>query len=84
MSTWAQIRSRFTDALANRRVDRWLVEESRERAEIMTKFYSLNDIVAFSKFLDEQVDKEKAQDQGRSSGAEFISLTPMSYGSGGI
>jgi len=52
---WEQVRTNFIKALADQRIDKWLVEESKNSAEVSTKFRQLNDIVAFAKFLDEKV-----------------------------
>jgi hypothetical protein len=83
-NTWTQVRANFIQALAERRVDRWLVEESKTRAEIQTKFYELDDIMKFAEFLDSQVAKEEAVASGENNGGHFISFTPRKCGGLGI
>ena len=76
---WEQIRTNFIAALAQQRVDKWLVEESRGTNDLLTKFRQLGDVIAFSKFLDNQVAKEKATNSGGNNGAIFIATRGSYY-----
>jgi hypothetical protein len=69
---WEQVRTNFIKALADQRIDKWLVEESKNSAEVSTKFRQLNDIVAFAKFLDEKVKEEQAVATGWNGGSIFV------------
>jgi hypothetical protein len=71
---WATIRANFLRALVERRIDKWLVEESRNTAEVMTKFHQLNDISAFAEFLDKKVKEEESAALGHNGGGFFVSF----------
>jgi len=71
---WVGIRSRFIQALSEHRIDKWLIEESRNSGDVATKFRQLNDITAFVKFLDEQVKQEQSELAGNNGGAFFVSF----------